>query len=278
MYMALSPGAMGLKVSTLQEAIDAARSNGYGGVEFGVHEVARLLQEHGPDHVKAMFADTGLKPAGFGLPMRWNAPEDEWKAGLVELESLAAAAEAIGCGRTMTWLMPGSDELPTDKNRRFHIERFGPIAEALHRHGCRLGLEFIGPKTIRDRLKYPFVYKMLDMVALGREIGPNVGLLLDCWHWYTSGGTLDELATLTNHDIVYVHVNDAPRGVPLEAHIDNKRCLPGATGVIDITGFLQTLAQIGYDGPVTPEPFGNPASWAADALRGCFERAAVTPS
>ena len=33
------------------------------------------------------------------------------------------------------------------------------------------------------------------------------------------------------------------------------RRLPGATGVIDIAGFLQTLREIGYDGPVTPEPF-----------------------
>ncbi len=275
MYMALSPGALGLKVSTLQEAIDIARSTGYGGVEVGIHEVAKLVQEHGPDHVKALFSGAGTKPAGFGLPVRWNAPEDEWKQGVAELDGLAAAANAIGCSRTMTWLMPGSDNTPTAENRRFHIERFGPIAEALARHGCRLGLEFIGPKTIRDRLKYPFVYKMLDMVELGREIGPNVGLLLDCWHWYTSGGTLDELRQLTNADIVYVHVNDAPRGVPLEDHVDNKRCLPGATGVIDISGFLRTLAEIGYDGPVTPEPFGNAASWAADALRGCFERAGV---
>ena len=24
------------------------------------------------------------------------------------------------------------------------------------------------------------------MLALGRDIGPNVGILLDCWHWYTA--------------------------------------------------------------------------------------------
>jgi sugar phosphate isomerase/epimerase len=277
MYMALSPGALGVKANSLQEAISIARSAGYGGVEFSVHEVAALIKEHGADHVRAMFTEAGIRPACFGLPVSWNAPEDEWRQGLDRLGDLAAAAQAIGCGRTTMWLMPGSNDMPTEENRRFHIERFRPIAEILAAHGCRLGLEFIGPKTIRDRLRYPFVYRMLDMVELGREIGPNVGLLLDCWHWYTSGGTLDELAKLTNQDIVYVHVNDAPRGVPLDEHIDNQRCLPGATGVIDIGGFLRTLEAIGYDGPVTPEPFGNPATWAADALRGCFEKAGVAP-
>ena len=37
--------------------------------------------------------------------------------------------------------------------------------------------------------------------------------------------------------------------------LDNVRDLPGATGVIDIAGFLRALQSIGYDGPVTPEPF-----------------------
>ena len=93
------------------------------------------------------------------------------------------------------------------------------------------------------------------MLALGREIGPNVGLLLDCWHWYTSHGTLDDLKRLTAEQVVYVHVNDAPAGIPVDEQQDMVRALPGETGVIDIVGFLQTLRAIGYDGPVTPEPF-----------------------
>jgi len=37
--------------------------------------------------------------------------------------------------------------------------------------------------------------------------------------------------------------------------MDLVRRLPGETGVIDIVGFLKALKEIGYDGPVTPEPF-----------------------
>jgi sugar phosphate isomerase/epimerase len=55
--------------------------------------------------------------------------------------------------------------------------------------------------------------------------------------------------------VVYVHVNDAPAGLDRDEQIDNVRCLPGETGVIDIVGFLQALQTIGYEGPVTPEPF-----------------------
>jgi sugar phosphate isomerase/epimerase len=90
---------------------------------------------------------------------------------------------------------------------------------------------------------------------MGAEIGPNVGLLLDCWHWYTSHGTLEELHTLRPEQVVYVHVNDAPSGIPVDEQLDHVRALPGETGVIDIAGFLGVLQSIGYDGPVVPEPF-----------------------
>ncbi|MBV9866446.1 MAG: sugar phosphate isomerase/epimerase [Abitibacteriaceae bacterium] len=255
MYKALSPGAIGVKTANLQEAIAAAQTGGFEGVEFSVHEVAGLVEAQGADYVKGLFADAKLKPAGWGLPTDWRSSEENWRKGLDELPRLAKAAAAIGCPRTMTWILPGSNDRPYEENRRFHIERFTPIAQILADNGCHLGLEFIGPKTLRDSQKYPFVYKMNDMLEMGREIGPNVGLLLDCWHWYTSEGNLEELKALRPEQVVYVHVNDAPAGVDINEQVDNVRALPGETGVIDIAGFLQALQTIGYDGPVTPEPF-----------------------
>ena len=151
--------------------------------------------------------------------------------------------------------MPCSDERPLEENLEFHIARFTPIAGILANEGCSLGLEFIGPKTLRDTQKYPFVHNMSGMLELAAAIGPNVGLLLDCWHWYTSHGTLQELLALSPAKVVYVHVNDAPAGIPIDSQLDNVRALPGETGVIDIAGFLQALQSIGYEGPVVPEPF-----------------------
>lgn len=255
MYKGLSPGAIGVRVNGLEEAIAAAKQGGFGGVEFGAGEVADLVEQKGADYIKSLYADAGVKPAGFGLPTDWRTTEEKWKEGLAALPRLAKAASAIGGGRTMTWIMPCSNDLPLEENRRFHIERFTPIAQILADNGCALGLEFIGPQTLRQSQKYPFLYKMGDMLAMGHDIGPNVGLLLDCWHWHTSGGTVEEIRALRPENVVYVHVNDAPVGVAMEEYVDNVRGLPGETGVIDIAGFLQALQAIGYDGPVTPEPF-----------------------
>ena len=257
MYTCLSPHAIHVQANDLDQAIAAARTGGFEGLEIPVAHVADLIDRHGPDAVRAKFADANVRPAAFGLPVEWRQDEARWRADLENLPRCARAAQALGVTRCATWVLPMSDERPLNENIRFHVDRFKPIAATLAEHGVRLGLEFIGPKTMRDSQKYPFLYRMFDMLDLGRKIGPNVGLLLDAWHLYTSHGTLDDLRKLKADDVVYVHVNDAPPGIPVDQQIDNVRDLPGATGVIDIAGFLRALKEIGYDGPVTPEPFKN---------------------
>ena len=255
MYKALSPGTIGVRPRDLREAVAWAGRHGFGGVEVGAREVADLVEQEGAAAVRSVFAAAGVRPAGFGLPIDWRGATEAWRAGVEALPRLARAAAAIGATRCMTWILPGSDERPPEENRRFHVERLTPPARILADAGCRLGLEFLGPKTLRDGRTYPFIHTMREMLALGAEIGPNVGLLLDSWHWYTSHATLDDVRTLRPEQVVYVHVNDAPAGVPVDEQIDNVRALPGETGVIDITGFLRALQAIGYDGPVVPEPF-----------------------
>lgn len=256
MYKCLSPGAIGVRVGNIAEAIAAAKMGGFEGVEINPGEVAtRLENGETADAIKSEFAAAGIHPGGWGLPVEWRQTTEKWQEGLNALPRLAAAAGAIGCTRCSTWVLSGSNDREYDENIQFHLDRFTPIAKILADSGCSLGLEFLGPKTLRESQKYPFIYQMQPMLELGAKIGPNVGLLLDCWHWYTSGGDEGDLRMLHPERIVYVHVNDAPAGVAMDDFVDNVRGLPGETGVIPIVVFLQALRDIGYRGPVTPEPF-----------------------
>jgi sugar phosphate isomerase/epimerase len=168
----------------------------------------------------------------------------------------AAILQQLGVTRVTTWIMPGHGELTYLQNFAQHKARLSEAARVLNDHGLRLGLEFVGPRTSRARNRFPFICAQRDMMELVDAIGtPNVGLLMDSWHWYTSHGTVEELLTLSNKDIVHVHVNDAPAGVPVDQQADNRRALPLTTGVIDMKGFINALVRIGYDGPVECEPF-----------------------
>jgi sugar phosphate isomerase/epimerase len=252
MFRNLSPGAIGIRTD-LTGAIDLARRHGWQGLDLPIGEALQLATERTPADVAALFEQAGLRLGGWGLPIDWRTDYD--RAVLSTLEQQAALAQRLGCTRVYTWVPPASDELPFRENFDRHVARLRPIAEVLAAHGCRLGLEFIGPRTLREERRYGFIYSLEAMLCLAQALGPNVGLLVDSYHVYTSLGTLGDLRGLRADDVVYVHVNDAPDGVALEAQLDLVRRLPAATGVIDLAGFMGALREVGYDGPVTPEPF-----------------------
>ena len=257
MYKALSPGAIHVSVKNLDEAIAAAKIGGFEGVEFNPSEVADLIDVNGAEFVRDKFAAAGIKPAGWGLPTERRGEKETFQESLKQLDRLAKASAAIGCHRTATWIMPAGPRV-FDENYTFHVNRLSPVAKILADHGIRFGLEFIGPITASRWDKHPFIRTMGGMLDMAGEIGTNVGLLLDAWHWFASDGSMVEIEKLEARKVVYVHVNDAPEGVPLDELQDNDRRLPGQTGVIPIGAFLEALADIGYDGPVIPEPFYSP--------------------
>jgi len=241
-----------------QETVKAAKIGGFEGIDIDVAEMKELLKTKTTNEIKQTIEENNLKFGGWSLPVDFRGDEETYRRGLKRLSDYAQIAEELGCNRVFTWILPFSDELPFEENFKFHVNRLKPIAEVLEKHGCLLGLEFVGTKTLRTNRKYEFIYTMDGIMELCKAIGTeNLGLLLDSWHWYTTYGTLDQLRRLKSEQVIYVHINDAPAGIPVEEQIDNVRCLPGETGVIDLVGFLKALKEIGYEGPVTPEPFSK---------------------
>ncbi len=254
-YKNLSTGAIGVKAD-LVGAIGYARRYGFAGIDFSIEEASRLAEAHDAQYVKELFDAAGITPGSWNPPVNWGGDEVSYLEQLQALPKFAQLAHTLGAVRCATWVPPASDERPFAENFAFHVARFRPIAEILRDNGCRLGLEFIGPATLRATRKYSFVYDLPGMLDLCNALGTgNAGLLLDCWHWYTSGGNAADLEGLKNQNVVVVHVNDAPAGIAVDEQLDNQRCLPGETGVIDIATFMSTLRRIDYDGPITVEPF-----------------------
>lgn len=267
MYKTLSPGAIGIRNLSLSESIALAKATGFAGLDFSIQQAAEL----GADKARDLFNAAGIQYGAWGMPVRWQS--EDWRADLEQLPRYAALAADMGATRCSTWCPPSSTERAFDDNFAWHLQRFTAISEVLADHGIRFGIEFIGPQSLRPPDRHAFIYTMAGMLELAAAIGTgNVGLLLDAWHLYTSGGSLDDLDAISNADIVNVHVNDAPSGLTMAEYIDNDRRLPCETGVIDLAGFMGKLAALGYDGPVTPEPF----SARVNAMDDPAEAATVT--
>jgi sugar phosphate isomerase/epimerase len=240
-----------------KEAIELAHAHGFESVEAMPSDLARMS----PDELKDLLA--GMKSKGLvfgasGLPVEFRRDEDAFRNSMKTFPALAGALQRAGVTRVGTWISPGSNSLTFLQNFKQHARRLGEVAQVLRDHGLKVGLEYVGTRTIRDRNHYEFIHTMAETKELLAEINqPNLGFVLDSWHWWNSNETADDILTLKGEDVVAVDLNDAPTGIPKEKQIDGQRELPLATGVIDVAPFLNALQKIGYDGPVRAEPFNR---------------------
>lgn len=252
--MCLTPGSIGVKANQ-RETIEFAHHFGYEAVQPFGDELAALSPAQ-LDELNGKRKAYRLAWGQSGLTVDFRKDDATFRKDLAALPPIAAALQKAGASRVGTWISPNHDSLPYLANLKQHAARLREVARILNDHGQRLGLEYVGPKTLWTARRYPFIPSMAEMKELLAEINmPNMGFVLDTWHWYTAGETPADLATLKNSDIICIDLNDAPANIPVDQQIDSKREIPLATGVIDTAAFLNSLNQIGCDAPVRCEPF-----------------------
>ena len=140
----------------------------------------------------------------------------------------------------------------------------------LDEYSIRLALECITPLHMRRAHPYEFIWHNAEMLDFGLSVSPNIGLILDTWHWHHGGSDPESIRSIPADRILDVHLSDSP-SVPAEDIRDSKRLLPGE-GVIDFGAFFQLLEQKGYSGAVAVEVFGGLAEETpSDAARLAFE-------
>ena len=241
------------------DKIRLAAATGYGGVDWdlGSAKTAGLAA------TQALFKELEITPTIVNLPMARPLPfggdEPSFREALKQLAEDAVFCAAVGC-RKMMVVLPPSTTLPRQDQLTLARDRFGAIGEILQRSQIRVGLEFLGPLYFRERRPdgppvTPFIWNLRDTLALAKECGPGIGVILDAWHWHHSGSTPDDILAADKSRIVHLHVSDAKETPPADVR-DNQRLMPGE-GIIDLVGFFQALKKIGYADGVSPEPLGR---------------------
>lgn len=254
MTLNLVGGAIGVEADQ-EEIIRLAKRYGFESVE------ARWGELNEPEAMAELLREAGLEWGTAGLSVDFRKDEETFEKGLAELLNVASNLEKAGVSRVSTYLMPSHQELTYLQNFEQHASRLRKVAEILRDHGLRLGLEYVGTRSLLVRNRYPFIHTLAEARELIESIGTgNVGLVLDSWHWWTAGDSVGAIRSLKNEDVILVDLNDAPKGIAKEDQLDNRRQLPASTGVIPIKEFLEALVAIDYDGPVRAEPFNQTLS------------------
>ena len=254
--MCLDPGSIGVQVDQL-ELIDLAARHQFEAISPYPAFLAEQDKTALGDLLESM-QDKKLVWGVAGLPIEFRKDSSTFESDMDGLPRLAQALQRAGGTRMGTWIMPNHAELNYLKNFQQHADRLRKVSKVLQDHDIRLGLEYVGPKTLRDAQRFAFISTLEETQSLIGEIAqPNVGVILDSFHWYTAEESVDDILTLTNQEVVACDLNDARAGRGPREQIDGERELPVATGVIPVEYFLTALIEIGYDGPIRAEPFNQ---------------------
>ena len=241
------------------DKIRLAAKLGYGGVDWDLGPAKTA----GLDATKALFRELKIVPTIVNLPLArpfpFSGEDAAFKDALKPLADDAAFTAAVGCRRMMV-VLPASTTIGKDAQRKLAVDRLSAVAEVLRKSDIRLGVEFLGPLYFRQPRpggppSEPFIWNMRDALALAKDCGPQVGVILDAWHWHHSNSSTADILDAGAARIVQVHVSDAKPSAPEDVR-DNQRFMPGE-GIIDLVGFFQALKKAGYTDGVSPEPIGR---------------------
>jgi len=230
--------------------IEIAREAGYDGVGLWVDETEQAARDAGGlEEIAARLKQGNLVAAELCFVGGWMYPEEGQRTRSYELAARAfGIAQALNCGCVIACASGGSGDLEDAASD------FEELCRLAARFGVRVALEFLGgAQQVKD---VRTAWQIVDAVD-----APNGGLLIDTFHFFKGGSTVEDLEPVTGDKVFLVHVNDCP-DLPREELEDRDRVFPGA-GDIPLDVIAATLEEKGYRGFFSLELF-NEEYWASD--------------
>ncbi|MDA9883403.1 sugar phosphate isomerase/epimerase [Flavobacteriaceae bacterium] len=283
MKISLMPGTVGINVNTY-ELLDLAIKNKFESIYPLINDLKKMSNMELSDYLDKMASNSISFDVSI-LPVDFSQTDSVFNDGIKVLKDYCKVMRKIDSVGFCRWIMPTSNNLTYLKNFKIHKERLKECAKIIGDNDMKLGLEFVGPKTLMARDQFSFIRTINELRELISEIDErNVGYQLDTFHLYCANHSIEDLRFLNKDDIIMCQLNDAVSGRTRDEQIDLERNLPGKTGLIDTAPFLNFLQEVGYDRTVSAEPFNKDlnkmnneeaAKTTYDSIKNSFVNAGV---
>lgn len=255
MKLALN-GATTMKAD-LATDLEAARQAGFDLLEIWAAKLRTFLKTNAISDLKNLFVESCVPPLSINsiehITFRNAADYAKIKE---ECEELSSIASELGCpylvvvpGKTPA-KAPSREEIVQESVQV--LSELGAIAE---KHGVALAFEFLGQADCSVQT-LDLAAEVVEALAL-----PNIGLVIDSFHFYAGGSTIEMIDELDPEQLFIFHVNDA-ENLPREQLQDSHRLLPGL-GILPLREMLKAFRRIGYDRVASVEIF-RPEYWERD--------------
>jgi sugar phosphate isomerase/epimerase len=248
------------------ERCRAAAAAGFTGIGLHADDLPRTIAS-GLDiaGMQAVLAETGLQVTEIEFLGGWALDGDP-----AELEELVRRIEAVADAFGGRHVSAGEFRSGGPLDMTAASARLDRLAARLAGRGLQVAVEafpwsvLAGPRVVPELLR--------------RTAAPNLGQLIDVWHFYNNGGDPDALTS----PVAAVQLNDGLRvHQDVLVHARAGRRLPGE-GELDVVGLVRAVLRTGFTGPWcvevnTPEfrvlPIDEAARRAAEAASAALDAA-----
>ena len=253
----------------LETDLRAATSAGFDFLEIWAAKLRAFLTHKSTAELRDLFTQSGISPLSINSIEHVTFRDAQaFESIKQECEELSEIAAAIGCPCIV--VVPGplpkegvSREAVIEESTRVLTE----LCEISTAHNVSLAFEFLGQTDCS--------VPTLDLAAeIVRKVDRrDLALVIDSFHFYAGGSTLEMIEALDPQLIQIFHINDA-EDLPHNELEDRHRLLPGL-GILPLREIVSAFRRIGYDKVASVEIF-RPEYWARDPFELAREAHAAT--
>lgn len=251
------PGGIIASRHGFAERVRACAEAGFTGMCLHLRDYAEQVAAGSSDaDLRAVLDEHGMVENSVEFLRDWFEPRGEPNLALALRAAEAFGARSINVGADL-----GGSHRP--------VAAMGPafasLCERAAARGLKIALEIVAWSNVHDPVS------ARELLAYG---GGNAGLVIDAWHIFRGGISLEDLGTLGPETILCVQLNDAGPAIlePLSYDTLHRRFC--GEGVFDLVAFLDRLAQMGVSAPLSVEVISPEV--AGTALRDVALRAFAT--
>ena len=237
----------------------AAEIAGFDYLEIWASKLRDYLKENSTADLKNLFAQHHLQPLSINsIEHITFRDSDAYESIKQECRELSQIASEIGCpyvvvvpGRT-----PAGGATPFEVMEE-SVRVLNELCDIAEKFDVSLAFEFLGQADCS-----------VQTLDLAHEIvriadRKNLGLVIDSFHFYAGGSTIEMIEAMDQRLLFVFHINDA-EDRPREELNDIHRLLLGL-GILPLRAIVGAFGRIGYDRVASVEIF-RPQYWEMDPV------------
>lgn len=243
--------------SNLETDIHVAQATGFDFLEIWAAKLRSFLQHRTSRELNELIARAGVPPLSINSIEHVTFRDaDAYESIKQQCEELSQIAATIKCPFIVA--VPG--RIPNGGVARAEVisesvRVLRELCDIAARHDVALAFEFLG----QPDCSVPTLDLAHEIVVAADR--PNLGLVIDSFHFYAGGSTIEMIEAVDPKLIYVFHINDA-ENLPREELEDRHRLLPGL-GILPLREMVAAFRKISYDKVASIEIF-RPEYWDLD--------------